>query len=67
MNELQSYKEKYESLACKKNLEGEAALAAVKENSDALQYVSEQKIYLKPITGEMVVPISTEPAAVFPK
>ena len=40
--ELMAYKERYLSLPCKTNLKGKEALAAVKQNGYALQYVKEQ-------------------------
>ena len=39
---LQDYKKRWEDLTTKKNLKGKEALAAVKQNGYALQYVSEQ-------------------------
>ena len=40
--ELMTYKKEYLSLPCKTNLKGKEALAAVKQDGDALQYVKEQ-------------------------
>ena len=40
--ELMTYKKEYLSLSCKTNLKGEEALAVVKQNGYALQYVEEQ-------------------------
>ena len=40
--ELMTYKKKYFSLPCKTNLKGKEALAAVKQDGNALQYVEEQ-------------------------
>jgi hypothetical protein len=39
---LQDYKEQWENLETKRNLKGKEALAAVKQNSYALRFVSEQ-------------------------
>ncbi len=39
---LNKYKEKWSSLSIKKNLKGEEALRAVKEDGYALRYVAEQ-------------------------
>ena len=39
---LQDYKAKYEALPHKKNLSGDEAMRAVKENGYALQYVKDQ-------------------------
>jgi len=39
---LQDYKEEYDELNEKKNLSGKAALEAVKQNGNALQFVAEQ-------------------------
>ena len=40
--ELMTYKKEYLSLPCKTNLKDEEALAVVKQNGYALQYVREQ-------------------------
>ena len=40
--ELMAYKKEYFSLSCKTNLKGKEALAKVKQDGDALQYVEEQ-------------------------
>ena len=42
MTHLMKYKAAYEELHDKKNLEGQEALAAVKPNGCALQYVKDQ-------------------------
>ena len=42
MKTLKDYKEQYEALEIKKNLKGEEALAAVKQDGYALQYVAEK-------------------------
>ena len=40
--ELMTYKKEYLSLSCKTNLKGKEALAAVKQDGNALQYVKKQ-------------------------
>jgi hypothetical protein len=39
---LQDFKKKYDALSEKKNLKGEEAMKAVKQDCNALQYVNEQ-------------------------
>ena len=41
MENLQNYKKKWDDLTQKKNLKGKEALETVKQDGDALQYVSE--------------------------
>ena len=42
MKHLKDYKKEYNALSSKKNLSGEKALEAVKQNGYILQYVNEQ-------------------------
>ena len=44
---LERYREQYEKLLVKKTLTGDKALAAVKQNGDALRYVGEQMFSMK--------------------